>query len=157
MPHDVDWTYSFAVPPGHEWHSLAAIESYRRIHEWIQRAFAKLKIQTELAPDKKVAQGSLEMPGECFTGYEQFDLLWHGKKVAGAAQRRNKLGLLIQGSVQPPPVSVQRNDWENAMRAIASATFEIEWNDFSPDEELTKCAAELARQKYSQAGYNQKR
>ena len=27
VPHDADWTYSFAVPPGHEWHSLAAIET----------------------------------------------------------------------------------------------------------------------------------
>jgi lipoate-protein ligase A len=157
VPHDVDWTYSFAVPPKHEWHSLTAIESYRRIHEWIQRVFAKLNIQAELARDKKKAQGNPEMPGECFTGHEQFDLLWHGRKIAGAAQRRNKLGLLIQGSVQPPLVSVRRSDWESAMCAVASETFKIEWNDFSPDEELKKCAAELARQKYSQAGYNQKR
>jgi lipoate-protein ligase A len=90
VPHDMDWTYSFAVPPKHEWHSLAAIESYRRIHEWIQRAFVKLNIQTELAPNKKSAQGNPDMPGECFTGHEKFDLLWHGKKIAGAAQRRNK-------------------------------------------------------------------
>jgi lipoyl(octanoyl) transferase len=157
VPHDVDWTYSFAVPPKHEWHSLAAIESYRRIHEWIQHAFAKLKIQTELAPDKKSAPGSPEMPGECFTGHEKFDLLWRGRKIAGAAQRRNKLGLLIQGSVQPPPGSPSRSDWESAMRAVASEIFTIEWNDFSSDENLISRAAELARQKYSQTVYNQKR
>src|ERR1700722_15222336 len=65
VPHDSDWTYSFAVPPNHEWHSLAAIESYRRMHEWIQHAFAKLKIQTELAPDKKASAGGPDIPGEC--------------------------------------------------------------------------------------------
>jgi lipoate-protein ligase A len=157
VPHDVDWTYSFAVPPRHEWHSLAAIESYQRIHEWIQRAFAKLKIQSELAPDKKSAPANPEMPGECFMGHEKFDLLWRGRKIAGAAQRRNKLGLLIQGSVQPPLVAVSRDDWEKAMRTVASEIFKMEWNDFSPDEPLKKCAAELARQKYSQTGYNQKR
>ena len=157
VPHDVDWTYSFAVPPKHEWHSLTAIESYRRIHEWIQRAFAKLKIQTELAPDKKTTQGSPDIPGECFTGHEKFDLLWRGKKIAGAAQRRNKLGLLIQGSVQPPPVPVSQGDWENAMRAVASEIFSVGWNDFSPDKDLTACAAELVRQKYSQPAYNRKR
>jgi lipoate-protein ligase A len=157
VPHDVDWTYSFAVPPGHEWHSLAAIESYRRIHEWIQRAFAKLKIPTELAPDKKSAPGNPGLPGECFTGHEKFDLLWRGRKIAGAAQRRNKLGLLIQGSVQPPPIPVSRDDWENAMRAVASEFFSIEWRDFSPDELLMELAAKLARQKYSQSAYNQKR
>jgi lipoate-protein ligase A len=156
VPHDADWTYSFAVPPGHEWHSLTAIESYRRIHEWIQRAFTKLKVPTELAPSKKAATGSPEMPGECFTGHEQFDLLWRGKKIAGAAQRRNKLGLLIQGSVQPPLVPVVRGDWEKAMREVAAEVFLILWEDFSPDEDLTARAAELARQKYSQSAYNQK-
>jgi lipoate-protein ligase A len=156
VPHDADWTYSFAVPPGHEWHSLAAIESYRRIHEWIQRAFAKIKIATELAPSKKAAAGSPELPGECFTGHEQFDLLWRGKKIAGAAQRRNKLGLLIQGSVQPPPVPVSRGDWENAMAMVAVEFFFISWKEYSPDEVLAARAAELVRQKYSQLVYNQK-
>ena len=36
VPHDADWTYSLVFPPDHEWHSLKAEESYRRIHEWIQ-------------------------------------------------------------------------------------------------------------------------
>jgi lipoyl(octanoyl) transferase len=157
VPHDADWTYSFAVPPGHEWHSLAAIESYRRIHEWIQYAFTKLNVKTDLAPSKKMAADDPDMPGECFTGHEKFDLLWRGKKIAGAAQRRNKLGLLIQGSVQPPPVSIKREDWENAMRAVAQELFSTQWRDFSPDERLLACAAELARQKYSQTRYNQKR
>ena len=49
VPHDADWTYSLAFPPGHEWHSLKAEESYRRVHEWIQAAFAKLNVTTELA------------------------------------------------------------------------------------------------------------
>ncbi|HEV2328449.1 MAG TPA: hypothetical protein VGY56_06635 [Verrucomicrobiae bacterium] len=155
VPHDADWTYSFAVPPGHEWHSLAAIDSYRRIHEWIRDAFVKLKIQTGLAPDKK-SVGSEDAPGQCFTGHEKFDLIWHGKKIAGAAQRRNKLGLLIQGSVQPPPVSVKRGDWEHTMRAVASEAFSIEWTDFSPDESLQARANDLAG-KYSSAAYTRKR
>jgi lipoyl(octanoyl) transferase len=156
VPHDADWTYCLAVPPGHEWHSLAAIDSYRRIHEWIRDAFAKLKIQSSLAPDKKPVSGQ-DIPGECFTGHEKFDLLWHGKKIAGAAQRRNKLGLLIQGSVQPPPVPVKRGDWEHAMRAVASEIFSIQWTDYSPGESLRARANVLARQKYSSAAYNSKR
>lgn len=156
VPHDADWTYSFAVPPGHEWHSLAAIESYRRIHEWIQGAFAKLKIQTEQAEYKKSAHARPEIPGECFTGHEKFDLLWHGKKIAGAAQRRNKLGLLIQGSVQPPPVRIARSDWEMAMQTVASEIFSTKWISFSPDESLLARANELVQQKYSQTAYNQK-
>jgi lipoyl(octanoyl) transferase len=151
VPHDADWTYSFIAPTNHEWHSLKAIESYRRIHEWIRAAFFRLKIETELAREKKS-----EVSGACFVGHEKFDLLWRGKKIAGAAQRRNKLGLLIQGSIQPP-VLVARADWENAMRKVARERFQIEWQNFSPDEKILSRAEELARQKYSQAAYNQKR
>jgi lipoate-protein ligase A len=157
VPHDTDWTYSFAVPPGHEWHGLAATESYRRIHEWIQSAFAILKIKTELATAKKSAGGGADVPGECFVGHEQFDLLWQGTKIAGAAQRRNKLGLLIQGSVQPPPVSLKRGDWEFAMGTAAMDLFQANWNELSRDENLLTRAKDLARQKYSQAVYNEKR
>jgi lipoate-protein ligase A len=152
VPHDVDWTYSFVVPPNHEWYSLKAIESYRRIHEWIQGAFAKLKVETELAPCCKKS-----LPGQCFAGHEKFDLLWHGKKVAGAAQRRNRLGLLIQGSIQSPPVKIARSNLEKAMREAARGQLQVEWHGFSPDETLCARAVELARQKYSQDAYNQKR
>jgi lipoate-protein ligase A len=152
VPHDADWTYSFVVPPNHEWYSLKAIDSYRRIHEWIQSAFAKLKIETELAPCCKKS-----LPGQCFIGHEKFDLLWHGKKVAGAAQRRNKLGLLIQGSIQPPPIKIPRADFENAMREVARENFQIRWHEFSPEEKLLSRAEKIALEKYSQASYNQKR
>jgi len=152
VPHDADWTYSAVFPPGHEWHSLKAGESYRRIHDWLRLAFAELKIETKLAPG---CQKSL--PGQCFVGHEKFDLLWHGKKIAGAAQRRNKLGLLIQGSVQPPPVKLARADWENAMRAVAEKHFSVTWVEFAPDAQLHRQADILAREKFSQAVYNQKR
>jgi lipoate-protein ligase A len=85
------------------------------------------------------------------------DLLWNGKKIAGAAQRRNKLGLLIQGSVQPPPISLSRADWEKAMVEIARREFGIGWVDFLPDAKLRGRTAEFIREKYSQETYNHKR
>ncbi|MGH7978623.1 MAG: lipoate--protein ligase family protein [Limisphaerales bacterium] len=156
VPHETDWTYSFTAPPGHEWHSLSAVDSYRRIHEWIGRAFARLDIPTSLAPDKKPA-GPKDPPGECFIGHEKFDLLWQGKKIAGAAQRRNKLGLLIQGSVQPQSAPFKRDHWQEAMRAAGSEMFSIGWTDFLPDELLLARAAELARRKYATADYSGRR
>jgi lipoate-protein ligase A len=152
VPHDADWTYSAVFPPGHEWHSLKAEESYRRIHDWLRLAFADLEVKMELAPCCKKSA-----PGQCFVGHEKSDLLWHGKKIAGAAQRRNQLGLLIQGSVQPPPLPLARADWENAMRGVAGNHFPVEWTDFAPDAELRKCADTLAREKFSQPCYNRKR
>ena len=176
VPHNADWTYSLVFPPGHEWHSFKAEESYRRVHEWIRSAFAKLNIATELAPSckksaqigrsrgdethsKKNSQRLLASSptGQCFIGYTKFDLLWKGKKIAGAAQRRNKLGLLIQGSIQPPPVSPARTSWESAMCDVAQQEFGIAWNEFSPDKELCARVNELVREKYLQEAYNHKR
>jgi lipoate-protein ligase A len=151
VPHDADWTYSFVVPPNHEWHLLKAEESYRRIHEWIQHAFAKLNIETELAPCCKKSA-----PGQCFEGHEKFDLLWRGKKIAGAAQRRNKSGLLVQGSLQPP-VSPARTDWEKAMCTVAREIFLAQWMDFQVDDGLRAESENLSAGKFSQAGYNRKR
>ena len=145
VPHDADWTYSLVFPPDHEWYSLKAEESYRRIHEWIRSAFALLKVAADLAP-----VGKRSAPDRCFVGYVKSDLLWKEKKIAGAAQRRNRLGLLIQGSVQPPPVAPTRTDWEQAMREAGTAAEGIAWSDFKLDAQLQARALSLATQKYSQ-------
>ena len=97
------------------------------------------------------------MPGRCFSGHEKFDLLWHGKKIAGAAQRRNRFGLLIQGSVQPPPLPLNRGDFEQAMGAVGRKHFKIAWADLTPEADLDGQARNLAARKYSQAAYNRKR
>lgn len=144
VPHDEDWTYSLVFPPNHEWHSLQAEESYLRIHEWLRSAFARLKVTTELASGKKSAAG------ECFVGHVKSDLLWKGKKIAGAAQRRNRLGLLIQGSIQPLPFFPVRTDWEQAVCEAGEETGKMGWFGFKPDASLQARARSLAAKKYSQ-------
>ena len=72
-------------------------------------AFASLNVPTTLAPSSQK-----EIPGQCFVGAEKFDVLWHGRKIAGAAQRRTRTGLLIQGSIQPPPIPLVRENWQSA-------------------------------------------
>jgi lipoyl(octanoyl) transferase len=152
VQHDADWTYSAVFPPGHEWYLFKAEESYRRMHDWLRLAFADLKVETKLASSCKKM-----LPGQCFAGHEKFDLLWNGKKIAGAAQRRNKLGLLIQGSVQPPPISLARTDWEDAVLAVARTKLLAVWREFTPETKLREQADEFAREKFSQAAYNRKR
>ena len=152
VPHDADWTYSLVFPPGDEWYSLTATDSYRRVHEWIQAAFARLDLATELAPACSKA-----LPGQCFQGYEMFDVLWRGQKIAGAAQRRTRDGLLIQGSVQPrrlapDPGGLAAGDVRRGLLRAGSAV-----GEFEPDAPLAERAQALVRQKYSQASYNRKR
>ncbi|NOS72061.1 MAG: lipoate--protein ligase family protein [Verrucomicrobia bacterium] len=157
VPHDADWTYSAVFPAGHEWHSLKAEDSYRRIHEWIQAAFSNMEVPTALAPCcKKVTLGE-GGTGQCFVGHEKHDLLWSGRKIAGAAQRRNKLGLLIQGSVQPPPIPLERADWEKAMKHAGMALFGVQSTNLQPDSTLTSAADVICATKYSTPTYNEKR
>ncbi|MFA6543913.1 MAG: hypothetical protein WCS99_05785 [Limisphaerales bacterium] len=146
VPHDADWTYSVVIPPGHTWHALNAMTSYHRMHEWIRAAFARLGVATELADCCRKST-----PGQCFVGWEKFDVLWQGRKIAGAAQRRNKLGLLIQGSVQPPPISLERSQWEGAMSAG------MNWNQLCLPKDLVQRADALAAEKFSRQEFNQRR
>ena len=152
MPHDGDWTYSLAFPINNEWYSLSATDSYRRVHEWIRAAFARLNFTTELAPHCRKAQA-----GQCFVGHEKFDVLWRGQKIAGAAQRRTRDGLLIQGSVQPPIPAPARAEWHKIMRATISGTTIADWKEFNSDAPLLERAHALSRDKYSRPEYNQKR
>jgi lipoate-protein ligase A len=130
---------------------LRAIESYRRLHGWLREAFAELNAVTRLAPERHPA-GS----GQCFVGAEQFDLLDETRKIAGAAQRRNRHGLLIQGSVQPP-AGLQRSAWESALCAVAARNWSVRWSPYSLPDELAEHANELARRKYARAEYTQQR
>ena len=150
MPHDADWTYSLAFPPGHEWHSLKAEESYRRVHEWIQ-GLRKINVKqnsrraarshpstrssrsesgrgsSKIGDRKSVEQVRVSLRRLLQASalrHEKFDVLWHGKKIAGAAQRRNKLGLLIQGSVQSRCLGfLSPPDWQKAMCDVGRVEF----------------------------------
>jgi lipoate-protein ligase A len=147
-PHDADWTYCLVFPPQHDWHRLRAADSYRRLHEWIRAAFARLDVPATLAAWRDNA-----VPGQCFAGPEKSDLLWQGRKIAGAAQRRTRTGLLIQGSVQPPPLGLARSAWESAL----CQSLEAEWIPL-PDALLpVELARRLEEEKYAQAAFNQKR
>jgi lipoate-protein ligase A len=122
------------------------------VHEWIRDAFLKLNVPATLAP---VSQH--DIPGQCFIGAEKDDVLWHGRKIAGAAQRRTRNGLLIQGSVQPPPIGLERETWESAMCEVARTGFSVGWQDMPANSQIEKLAYQLRLVKYGQPSYNQKR
>jgi lipoate-protein ligase A len=151
VPHDCDWTYSVVVPPGHFWYQLKAIESYRRVHEWIQGAFSDMGLAAELALERRG-----EAAGQCFVGAEQFDVVADERKIAGAAQRRTRDGLLIQGSVQPP-VALKREAWEHAACAWAAKQWQVHWCDWQLPINMVDDVERLASGKYGSPTYNQTR
>jgi lipoate-protein ligase A len=151
VPHDADWTYSVVVPADDPWYALKAVASYQRVHEWIRAAFAEVALATQLAPSSRAG-----MPGQCFVGAEQFDVLLGERKIAGAAQRRTRTGLLIQGSIQPP-AGVERSRFEAAMLVVGTGTWRINWVKFQPDEALGRRVDQLAQEKYSLDEFNRRR
>jgi lipoate-protein ligase A len=151
VPHDADWTYSLVFAPGTPWYRLRAVESYRQLHDWLREAFAQLGVATELS-----ARSSKQIQGHCFAGPEQFDLLWQGRKIAGAAQRRTRQGLLIQGSVQPPP-GCERADWEEAVLTVARSRWGVRWEALTLPAAVQARADELVQRKYGCAAYHQQR
>ncbi|MFM7555531.1 MAG: lipoyl protein ligase domain-containing protein [Verrucomicrobiota bacterium] len=152
VPHASDWTYAIILPPQHAWYSLPAVESYRRAHRWLQRAFGLCGVETRLSPCCDPAG-----PGRCFVGAEREDLLLGDRKVAGAAQRRNRLGLLIQGSVQPTPDGLERARWEEALMEAARLDWQASWSDLpTPDEAWLRRLSEL-RTRYASRAHNERR
>jgi lipoate-protein ligase A len=151
VPHDADWTYSLTFPPGDPWYRLKAVESYRRVHEWIQAALRRLGTATELASARQQ-----KMAGQCFVGAEQFDVLWKDRKIAGAAQRRTRDGLLIQGSIQPP-VGAGRSEFEKAFCAEAGDRWGVEWQTLALGAEAQARVRELVKNKYSTKDFNERR
>ena len=149
VPHDRDWTYSLVVPPQHPRYRLRAEESYREMHDWVRRSLAVCGVEAVLSPGCDP-----EGPGQCFLGAERHDLLWKGRKIAGAAQRRNRLGLLIQGSLQPPAdLEARRMDWESAMRQVV----DVDWRNWFGDTEWQTRVEQLMETRYLREDYNAKR
>ena len=152
VPHDRDWTYSLAIPPNAPWYQFSAVDSYHQIHAWIQSAFQKIGLTTDLAP-----QAHRAGPGQCFVGHEKSDLLWLGRKIAGAAQRRTRDGLLIQGSVQCPRKELERAQWEAAMLETAHAEWSVVWENFESNPTFEAMVQDLVNRRYGNAEYNRRR
>jgi lipoate-protein ligase A len=115
VDHRGDWTYTLVIPRGHPMEELRATESYRAVHEALADA---LRTQGVAAVTKSAVEpaepGEPTAAGVCFNRAEIYDVIDEttGSKIAGAAQKRNKHGLLFQGSVWPPAITGPAIDWE---------------------------------------------
>ena len=94
--HGDDLTYSFVLPLGRPRDPAGSSPRaiYYEIHEAVRRALGQptdVILASEAAP--KVSEA-------CFANPVEADVLLAGRKIAGAAQRRTRLGLLQQGSIQ---------------------------------------------------------
>ena len=110
VDHREDWTYTLVIPRGHPLEAERATHSYRVVHAVMAEALCALGAPVVLKEHRDENAGSL--PGVCFQKPEIYDVLNErtGEKVAGAAQKRNKHGLLMQGSIWKPAAGPL--DWD---------------------------------------------
>ena len=151
VPHQGDWTYSLALPPHHEWWRLRALQSSERLHQWILASLQAMGVTASLA---QVA--AKQNPLHCFAGPDPLDLVTHGTKLAGAAQRRNRLGLLIQGSLQPPR-HLNRSAWEANLLQTGRTAWNIEFQEWHPPESWADEVARRARNKFGSESFLRRR
>jgi lipoate-protein ligase A len=139
VDHRHDWTYTLVLPRGHALYDERAAQSYRIVHESLAAALAALG---QPAAVKMECEPCADGPGVCFQRAELYDVVntATGVKIAGAAQKRNKHGLLFQGSIEKSAVGpVDWDDFSARFVAALALTLRVEaqatpWPDLNEDE-----------------------
>lgn len=166
----VDWTYSLIVPRELPLYTLPAMECYAAIHDALARALEQAGLLGTSLADAQRDPGSAHphdiASGACFTRPVRADVFRHGRKIAGAAQRRTRAGLLHQGSVQDADLRLDAVGRAALISTLVSElTFEqtaIRWWRSPLDsipifQEVLAAATTLTQMKYSTAAWLEKR
>ncbi|MBI5382248.1 MAG: lipoate--protein ligase family protein [Opitutae bacterium] len=139
VDHRDDWTYALVLPRGHALEEARAIESYRAVHAALAAALVAQGVPAEL----QRATPDVAAPGVCFQRPELHDVVRAdtGEKIAGAAQKRNKHGLLFQGSIWRPAAGAsveweqfQENFAAQLATALALPAEAVPWPEFNEGE-----------------------
>jgi lipoate-protein ligase A len=93
--HGDDLTYSIIIPANDSVFAESSTSIYEQIHRAVSHALLVSGENAKLATEK-----SPNISESCFANAVRADVLVNGRKVAGAAQRRTRRGLLQQGSIQ---------------------------------------------------------
>lgn len=162
VDHRDDWTYALVIPRGHPLEEMRAAQSYRAVHEALAAALRRQAVTAEVKPAcEPPAEGeSCGVSGVCFQRAELYDVVHagSGEKIAGAAQKRNKHGLLFQGSIWRPAVR-SAIDWArfreefttDLARELGCEATPVPWPDLAEDE------VEGLTEQYAASEWNERR
>jgi lipoyl(octanoyl) transferase len=95
VPHGDDLTYSVIIPASHPFFARSSLVIYSDLHDAIRGALRANGIKASLADS-----ASPRVSENCFANAVRADVISEGQKIAGAAHRRSRAGLLHQGSIQ---------------------------------------------------------
>jgi len=142
--HGDDLTYSIMIPASDPAFSESSIWIYEKIHRALADALNGVGERAVLAGSARCADRPSQRgvgTNNCFTNPVHADLMMDGRKIAGAAQRRSRRGLLQQGSIQG---FLMKTDLaQNFPQALSANCREFQMN-----EEIFQRAGQLAQQKY---------
>jgi len=142
--HGSDLTYSLLVPSGSPFLRLRTAESYYAVHERITRALNRLGVGVSMAD-----ADHLKISQACFENATRHDILHLGRKIAGAAQRRTKFGLLHQGSIQN--IGLPAGFGESLAGEFSGEVVEIQISPCDVEE-----AWQLSESRYARADWTEK-
>jgi lipoate-protein ligase A len=99
VKHGMDWTYCLVIPRAHKSFTISPLDFYKYVHQSIGNALSEQNIATNLQPCPTV-KGKV-IPGDCFEEPVGWDLMDNNTnvKIAGAAMKRTRKGLLLQGTI----------------------------------------------------------
>jgi lipoate-protein ligase A len=155
--HGEDLTYSMVIPRNDPVFEESSIAIYETIHLGLCAALSAVGEQAVVAggvdPGAPVAatRAAVSAGGyNCFENPVRADVMIDGRKIAGAAQRRTRRGLLQQGSIQGIPMT---SDLAQKFAQALSA----DCSEFEINEQIFERARELAQQKYGTDSWLRKR
>jgi lipoate-protein ligase A len=166
VDHRQDWTYALILPRGHPLEELRACESYRLVHETLAATLRAMAVpcRTKPAADSTPAEATPEKAPStpasvCFERAEVHDVVHDatGAKIAGAAQKRNKHGLLFQGSIWKPAIGPAGIDWEHWAETFPAALAVALGTDAEPVPwpELNEEEVSALTEQYSSPEWNE--
>ena len=143
--HGDDLTYSIIVPGTDGYLIRSPLELYSDVHSVIRKVLVEDGRNAVLADSD-----GQKISDACFANPVRADVMIDGKKIAGAAQRRTRRGLLQQGSIQLKKLS---SDFaERFARALCSSA-----QSRLIDEEMRRRAEEIAERKYALRSWLERR
>jgi lipoyl(octanoyl) transferase len=155
--HGDDLTYSIMIPANDPIFFESSMATYEKIHRALANALDEIGEPAVVAGDvdpgriTRWKRAAVNASGyNCFATPVRADVMIDGRKIAGAAQRRTRHGLLQQGSIQG--VVIANDLAEQFARNLSANRCRLEI-----DEKILKRAQELAQQKYGSDAWLHKR
>jgi lipoate-protein ligase A len=153
--HGDDLTYAIVIPASDPVFDESSIAIYEKIHRALADALNGIG-------ERAVVAGGVDPGGialskhaaasgyNCFANPVRADVMMNGRKIAGAAQRRTRRGLLQQGSIQ----GITTN---NDLAEKFAQSLSVNCSELEIIEEVFQRARELAQQKYGSDSWLGKR